>query len=369
MNHREKLLELYQNSSNSHLHNSLPNKLKEDIRTIAENCFKQKGVFTVVITLAIHKILYPKQDIRLHQSSMENGFSGRSLDTKYITPTLKELGLPSMAESGWLTRSLEQPYPYDMNYNGKISDISVKNSFLRTVDFIQNNPQMVSSLILNLLKIVRKKVSENKVRITPLNNPKSLNIDDIIKLLENHFSYDYKTRGGSKLPVIAFYAIFKSIVAEVSRYKDCYLGELGSHTASDLTSKTAGDIEIYDSNKKLIEAIEIKHSKIIDVNIVRVAVEKIHKFNPIRYCIFSFNNVKKEDVEKIANIIKSVEFEHGCQIIVNGIIPTLKYYLRLILRLSDFVENYRKLVEEDEELKKIHKDKLVEFFQNLNNRS
>lgn len=366
MNHREKLLELYQSSNNSHSHNSLPDKTREDIKTIADNCFKQKGVFTVIITLAIHKILHPEQDIRFHQSNMKNGFSGRSLDTKYITPTLKELGLPSMAESGWLTRSLEQPYPYDMNYNGKISDIKVKHSFLKTVDFIQNNPQMVSDLVLNLLKIVRKKVSENQVKIIPLNNPERLNIDDVIRLLENHFSYDYKTHGGSKLPVIAFFAVFKSIVVEVSRYQDCYLGELGSHTASDLTSKTAGDIEIYDSDKKLIEAIEIKHNKIIDVNIVRVAVEKIHKFSPIRYCIFSFSSVKKEDVEEIAKIIKSVEAEHGCQIIVNGIIPTLKYYLRLISRVSDFIENYRMLVEEDKELKKIHKDKLLELFKAFN---
>ena len=44
-------------------------------------------------------------------------------------------------------------------------------------------------------------------------------IDDVIKLLESHFSHNYKTHGGSKLPVIAFFAVFKSIVNEVSRLK------------------------------------------------------------------------------------------------------------------------------------------------------
>jgi DNA (cytosine-5)-methyltransferase 1 len=366
MNHREKLLELYQNSKVLHSHSSLPNDVQEDIKIISENCFKQKGVFTVVITLAIHKILYSEQDIRFHQSNMKNGFSGRSIDTKYITPTLKELGLPSMAESGWLTRSLEQPYPYDANYNGKISDIKVKSAFLKTVDFIQNNQEMVSDLMLNLFSIIRKKVLENKVQITPLHSPERLNIDDVIKLLENHFSYNYKTHGGSKLPVIAFFAVFKSIINEVSRYKNCYLGELGSHTASDLTSNSSGDIEIYDVDRKLIEAIEIKHNKPIDINVVRVAVEKIHKFNPIRYCIFSFHSVKNDDLEEITKIIKSVELEHGCQIIVNGVIPTLKYYLRLISSVSDFVENYRIGVEGDKELTKIHKDKLVELFREIN---
>jgi len=48
----------------------------------------------------------------------------------FITPTLKELGLPSMAESGWLTRSLEQPYPYTLGYKGKISGKGIKEAFL-----------------------------------------------------------------------------------------------------------------------------------------------------------------------------------------------------------------------------------------------
>lgn len=55
MNHREKLLELYQSSNNLHSRNSLTSKVREDINTIADNCFKQKGVFTVIVTLAIHK--------------------------------------------------------------------------------------------------------------------------------------------------------------------------------------------------------------------------------------------------------------------------------------------------------------------------
>ena len=38
---------------------------------------------------------------------LENGFSGRSFDKKIVTPTLRKLKLPCMAESGWLTRSLE----------------------------------------------------------------------------------------------------------------------------------------------------------------------------------------------------------------------------------------------------------------------
>ena len=103
------------------------NKLSQDeikwIEIIANKCFNQKGVFAVLITLFIYKIKHPKQDIRKHQKQIDGGFSGRTIDTHYITPTLKKLGLPSMAESGWLSRSLEQPYPYTLDYEGKIGNL------------------------------------------------------------------------------------------------------------------------------------------------------------------------------------------------------------------------------------------------------
>ena len=293
---------------------------------------------------------------------MKNGFSGRSIDTKYITPTLKEIRLPSMAESGWLTRSLEQPYPYDKNYIGKISNVEVRNAFLSVVDFIQHNQEVTEEVLMLLLSLVDKKASENKIKIIPLSNPEKLNINQIIDILERHFKFDYKTHGGSKLPVLAFYAIFKSIIKEVSRYKDCHLGAMGSHTASDLTSKSSGDIEIYDSKNNLVESIEIKHNKAIDITTVRIAIEKIYKFNPQRYCVFSFASIKESDFEEITNEIRLVELNHGCQIIVNGIIPTIKYYLRLISSLPEFIDNYRDLVEIDTELKKVHKEKLIELF-------
>ena len=104
----------------------MPSEIDAELNTVGKNIESQKGVFTVLITLAIYKTLHPAQDIRYHQENMAGGFSGRSNDTKFITPTLKQLKLTSMSESGWLTRSLEQPYPYDLDYNGKVGNPQVK---------------------------------------------------------------------------------------------------------------------------------------------------------------------------------------------------------------------------------------------------
>jgi len=259
--------------------NKLNPKTLQNIQTIAQKSFNQKGVFTVLVTLSIYKIVHPKQDIRKHQSQIKGGFSGRSMDTKYITPTLKRLGLPSMAESGWLTRSLEQPYPYSLDYEGKISNKAVKKSFLELVNDIEVNKINPKYILVELFKLIIEIQKSDKIEITPLTNPEKLTINRTIELLDKQFGFDYKTSYGSKLPVLAFYAIYKLLINEISRYQKCQLKALGSHTASDRTSKSAGDIELF-KGKELFEAIEIKLDKPIDANILRIAKEKIVKFNP-----------------------------------------------------------------------------------------
>lgn len=151
------------------------------------------------------------------------------------------------------------------------------------------------------------------------------------------------------------------MIEEVERYKLCTLKKLASHTASDLTSKSAGDIEIFNKNNKLFEAVEIKQGKKIDLQMVRIAKEKIVKYSPQRYCIFSSNAIKELDSELIDIEIIEIATNHGCQLIVNGTTPTLKYYLRLVTSLDNFISKYSVLVESDSELQANHKIKWNEI--------
>ena len=337
-----------------------------NIELLAEKCFTQKGVYTVFITLAIYKIIHPEQDIRKHQSQISGGFSGRTIDTQYITPILKETNLPSMAESGWLTRSLEQPHPYNLNYEGKISNKKVKKSFLELLHAIEIESANPSHILVELLRRIILIQEKNKVTITKLRNPEKLSIARLVDALSCHFSFNYKTHGGSKLPVIAFYSIYQIIINEVNRYKDCSLKEMGSHTTSDRTSKSAGDIEVF-KNVKLFEAVEIKLDKEINANIIRIAREKIIRYNPKRYYILSNAGVDGNNIDTLNSIINAVKNEHGCQIIINGILPTLKYYLRLISDLNKFLVIYSTAIEKDLEIKTIHKQKWAELVLELQN--
>jgi len=71
---------------------------------------------------------------------------------------------------------------------------------LKLIKSIQN--------LVELFKLIIALKEANKVKIIPLKNPEKLTIDRTIKLLDKQFNFDYKTSYGSKLPVLAFYAIY-----------------------------------------------------------------------------------------------------------------------------------------------------------------
>ena len=387
MNHRDKLIAIHELISQNAVESKqfligikkIPQEILDKINLIAKDCSDQKGLYTVLVTLLIHKILHPKQDVRFHQKQLTNGFAGRSVDTKYITPTLKSLGLPSVSGTGWLTRSLEQPFPYFMDYQGNIggrkkNKKEIKDAFLSILDFLEvktkpvNQQKIAELLIIYLLKAVMETSLEETITIPKIDNDKKseIKINDIISALEEHFyCKTYTAKGTSKLPVIAIYALYQLIIKEVSRYQNCTLKLLGSHTASDKTSQNAGDIEIYYSElpNSLLEVIEIKFEKPIDKHMVAIATEKIAKFNPERYLILSSAkvNIKQEDASDIARSIDEVSNKYKCQVIVNGVLPTIKYYLRLVNYLPKFINNYSALVEKDQEINFEHKQKWDEI--------
>lgn len=343
---------------------NVPQKIINHINLIGGYCEKLKGAYTVLTTLLYYKYLHPEQDIRLFQTGFPGGFSARSFDTKYVTPILKKLKLPAMAESGWLTRSFEQPYPYDYSYQGKI-DKKLKVPFLDILDYIEKNPKQAYNSLRILLNKVKEVSDRNIVKIVPLENPEGLTISKIMAALKIHFLTKYGTHNGAKLPVLAFHSIYTLLVKELSRYNDCYLSPLSSLTACDRTNKASGDIEIFTDDGNLFEAIEIKLDKQIDKQIMRVVAEKVYKWNPKRYYILSVNGIKSEDIDEINQIVFEIETKHGCQIIINGLLNTINYYLRLLENLDEFIEQYSKEIENDKELQVEHKNKWNELLKNI----
>jgi len=128
----------------------------------------------------------------------------------------------------------------------------------------------------------------------------------------------------------------------------------------DFLSKSSGDIEIY-KDGTLFESIEID----IDSHIVNRVIEKIHRFNPSRYYVLSTSGVRSSDSTDINNKVFELGVEHGCQLIVNGLYTTLKYYMRLIDDTTTLINTISTNISTDKELKVEHKIKWKELHNSL----
>ncbi|OON96962.1 MAG: DNA (cytosine-5-)-methyltransferase [Epulopiscium sp. Nele67-Bin005] len=312
--------------------------------TIVEKEATNKGVFTVLVSSLTYKCLNPTQDIRYHQCNLPNGYSGRSFDTKYVTPFLKEKHfLGAMKESGWLTRSLEQPYPYTLDFGGKINNKKVKEAFLNIIDDIQTHSADAKNYLLTIFHYsILHQEKNNIILINPIERNSEFNISEIIDALHKHFYYDYRTRGASILPVIALYSMWECLIyEEFPRYKNKSLEKLASHYSCDKSSKAVGDIEVKNSLGDCLEAIEVKFEIAPTSILVDDIFKKISSTPVQRYYILStVAQTNTEELNKITNQINKIKEQHGCEIIVNGVFETIKYYLRLLENPTSFISAY-----------------------------
>ena len=335
--------------------NIIKSELEVEVTKYLDEILKRsessKGVLTVIITSVIYKLLHPEQDIRNHQNSIKNGYSGRTFDSKNITPFLKSVKFPAMAESGWLTRSLEQKVPYDFKYSGAIRPDCLKTAFLNIINSIQEGENLKDIISYLFQGLILKRNNQQIDLAKPLNLP----IATIINLLTKHFNANYSADGASRLPVLALYAAYQCLVNETKRFEGKTLLEIENHTSADSRSGRIGDIDIIDEKNRAFEAVEVKHGIVITPQLVKDAFEKFKTTQVNRYYLLSTANINEDQREAIDTEIERIKNIHGCHVIANGLVHSLKYYLRLLSDTSEFIENYVNLLEIDTALKFEHK--------------
>ncbi|GKV65546.1 MULTISPECIES: hypothetical protein [unclassified Sporosarcina] len=337
---------------------SLTFKLSEEeidlLDKIIKNSERAKGVLAVIVTSLTHKIIHPSQDVRYHQDNLPNGYSGRGHDKRTVTPFMKSVKFPAMAESGWLTRSLEQTAPYLLNYGGSITPLELKMAFLKILDNIETQDKDPSKYLLYLFQQLIIKRDKQTIELA---KPTSLTIEVIIDHLQKHFNFRYSSRGASRLPVLAIYSAYQCMMKEVKRFNGKTLMPLESHTSADSQSGSVGDLEIRDEKGRVFEGAEIKHGHKVTAQMVRDAFEKF-KIHPIqRYYILSTVGYKEDEYEEIQQEIERIQSLHGCQVIVNGLNSSIKYYLRLLDDTFEYVNYYVENLKTDGALKFEHKEK------------
>jgi len=163
------------------------------------------------------------------------------------------------------------------------------------------------------------------------------NINTILDLIESHINLC----NNSIIPIIAMYSIYQELIKEVKRYSKKVLRPLNVHTSSD--KHGFGDVEVWNNDNTPYEMVEIKQNIPIDRNLIFDIAKKSEKTTIKRYYILTtYKNsfVSKEEEEYINKFILKIYKDSRLEIIANGIIPSLKYYLRFIEDYKGFLLAY-----------------------------
>lgn len=335
----QQALELHQNSASPP---ALPQPYNEHVGVIVASQEQHKAVLAVLTTLLVKKLHTPAQDIRQHQVQLEGGFSGRGLDSRIITPFLREQRFPNMQSgSGWLTRSLEQSRPYDLSYPGNIRPTAVKRAFLALIDGVQNQGLSAESVLIEILTGLIQFRDRNTNLV--LSRPVNLSVAQVVGKIGQHFGL--QTPGTARLPVLAVHTIMTILTREAVRYAGCAILPLQHHNTADTRTDLIGDVHIVDANNRLFEGYEVKHNIPISSGLIQTSFEKL-RITPVQrfYILTTYHH---DTYAEFDPDIRQVAQEHGCHLTVNGVEPTLRYYLRLIGSTREFVDAYVTNLETD----------------------
>jgi len=331
-------------------------RLRNALDGLHDKAKAASAAFTNIVTCLAIKASNPKIDVRYHQMQIQKntgrpaGFNFRGVSELQVYPWLSRNRFEG-AKSGWQTRTLERPKPYALDYSENIA--YVKDDFLAVFDEIEEHGQ--NSLDALTYLIYKQVVRREDVKIT-LSIPKTQDINAIVDLFKSHFFQSYKgAKGASRLPVLALHSVYTVITPQLRRYKGKSVMLLNEHSAADSQTGSLGDIEVSDDNSgEIFEAIEVKHSIQINEKIVADVQDKVMDKSISRYYILTTHQNCEPD-SGAKQIIDKIKHVYECQVIANGVIPTIKYYLRLMDDPSAVFPVYVALLQSDKAIAHEHR--------------
>ena len=305
-----------------------------------------------LLTLLIYKNVNPQQDIRHLKSEHETGFSARTFDTLVTVPFLERHSLPKSVESHWMTRtfSFENAWTRDVALKTQPKHVGV--DLIEIVNSLEElAPKERPRVAKQLASIVLTRLVEerNKSRI-PCERPRNLTVSGVVSLLSEMLQRGY-TSGAPRLPQLMIYAVYAAIVdSGAGRYDGMELEPLGRLRSADRKSGTVGDVVVTDPQGRPFEAVEVKFEREITDMIVAEAADKVKHADVKRYLILSTVGIKPSEAAMIDARVANFRRSNGCEIIVNGVLETLKYYIRLLPDPFDFTQRFVRLLESDPDL-------------------
>ncbi len=303
-----------------------------------------KSLVQVIVTSLLKKIISPEQDIRYHMAKFADGYSARVLDTKVTSSFFKKY-FPKYAnkETAFLTKATRAEIIWNLTEGKKLPFRSKKlvEPFLILMDKIQNLSfdlkDCLTYIFFRLQLLSKQHQAVFDETLESANFSDVLNINSVLDMLTKHFS----SKLSSRLPVIAIYAAYIQLFKTVKRYEDKVLRPLNVHTSAD--KHGYGDIEIWSDNETPFEMVEIKHNIAIDRNLIFDVAKKTENTSVKRYYVLTTYKgcfISQTEEDFINKLILKIKKERDLEVIPNGIVHSLKYYLRFVENYQEFIKTY-----------------------------
>ena len=296
---------------------------KEQISTEASVCVDElvtsltSEVGRALIGLSVMqlciKAITKEQNIRLHKGSASRksfswieGISMRTLDKKYVTPTLRKYGLLRLNADGFMmTRSLAENYPYTPLYKAKIR--GARTSWLTLVEEIEReNTSALETLKMLIARLINAalefqqeadRLVEKSQEVVSQYQTRS----DTRSIVFEHID---KSDYAARLLEISMHALAQAAVTS-GAFGDMEIKPLSQMRSANKKHGNVADIELME-NGHIVEAWDAKYGKSYLRDELEEILEKLRKHDFIEIVGF-VTSVPVEKVLEITSRINEIE--------------------------------------------------------------
>jgi len=333
-------------------------RIADRIKSVALEKSNRSGI-RVLLACALAKAEDPGRDIRRPYDSIgdapsaTNKYSGRTIDTKYITPFRNTLSLPFISTTAFLTPAWRtKNITLAKNVDLKGEPAKMYADTLQIFDDIEQKRVQAEDVLaeaIRLLLIMRNERDEElKKALATLKKADgeqvALSAETIVTLVEQHIA----SPKASRLPVLVIAAAYSS----ASKYLQEQVLPLQAHNAADVQTGAWGDVEItLLDDDDVITAYEMKDKRVTKDDIDEIS-ERIAEKSQEGIELNNFIVITTWPIDKPVQEYAATMYEKtgGIEIAVLDCISFLRYFLHLFHRLRmRFLDEYQKLVLAEED--------------------
>lgn len=150
-----------------------------------------------------------------------------------------------------------------------------------------------------------------------------------------------------KMPRLAVLAIYQSLIHETARFHGKMLRARDGFPSPRNRDGRISDVEILSTEGKLFEAAIVHHGVPICMDRLKKAERDFKTSSVDRVYLLSTLETPAAEMRRIAQEVERISSAHGFELIVDGVVPTISYYLRILDDPQIFTKCFVDFLEDD----------------------